>query len=209
MRTAHASKGAATREVIVARALEIAAERGLDALTIGMLAEATGMSKSGVFAHFGSREDLQLAVLDGAAREFSEQVFVPALRERRGLPRLRAILERWMTRTLTDGIRRSCPIGAAAVEFDDRPGPVRERVLGYVLHLRREVARAVRMAVEHGDLAAATDADQLAFELHALMTAFVLELKLFGPEAAEMRVRASIARTLGSVTTPAAAPAAH
>jgi AcrR family transcriptional regulator len=209
MKAAHASKGAATREVIVSRALEIAAERGLDALTIGMLAEATGMSKSGVFAHFGSREDLQLAVLDGAAREFTEQVFVPALRERRGLPRLRAILERWMTRTLADGIRRACPIGAAAVEFDDRPGPVRERVLGYVLHLRREVARAVRMAVEHGDLVAGTDADQLAFELHALMTAFVLELKLFGPEAAESRVRASIARILGSLATPAAAPAAH
>lgn len=209
MKAAHASKGAATREVIVTRALEIAAERGLDALTIGMLAEATGMSKSGVFAHFGSREDLQLAVLDGAAREFTEQVFVPALRERRGLPRLRAILERWMTRTLADGIRRACPIGAAAVEFDDRPGPVRERVLGYVLHLRREVARAVRMAVEHGDLVAGTDADQLAFELHALMTAFVLELKLFGPEAAESRVRASIARILGSLATPAAAPAAH
>lgn len=209
MKAAHASKGAATREVIVTRALEIAAERGLDALTIGMLAEATGMSKSGVFAHFGSREDLQLAVLDGAAREFTEQVFVPALRERRGLPRLRAILERWMTRTLADGIRRACPIGAAAVEFDDRPGPVRERVLGYVLHLRREVARAVRMAVEHGDLVAGTDAEQLAFELHALMTAFVLELKLFGPEAAESRVRASIARILGSLATPAAAPAAH
>lgn len=209
MKAAHASKGAATREVIVSRALEIAAERGLDALTIGMLAEATGMSKSGVFAHFGSREDLQLAVLDGAAREFTEQVFVPALRERRGLPRLRAILERWMTRTLADGIRRACPIGAAAVEFDDRPGPVRERVLGYVLHLRREVARAVRMAVEHGDLVAGTDAEQLAFELHALMTAFVLELKLFGPEAAESRVRASIARILGSLATPAAAPAAH
>lgn len=209
MKAAHASKGAATREVIVSRALEIAAERGLAALTIGMLAEATGMSKSGVFAHFGSREDLQLAVLDGAAREFTEQVFVPALRERRGLPRLRAILERWMTRTLADGIRRACPIGAAAVEFDDRPGPVRERVLGYVLHLRREVARAVRMAVEHGDLVAGTDAEQLAFELHALMTAFVLELKLFGPEAAESRVRASIARILGSLATPAAAPAAH
>jgi AcrR family transcriptional regulator len=209
MKAAHASKGAATREVIVSRALEIAAKRGLDALTIGMLAEATGMSKSGVFAHFGSREDLQLAVLDGAAREFTEQVFVPALRERRGLPRLRAILERWMTRTLADGIRRACPIGAAAVEFDDRPGPVRERVLGYVLHLRREVARAVRMAVEHGDLLSGTDAEQLAFELHALMTAFVLELKLFGPEAAESRVRASIARILGSLATPAAAPAAH
>jgi AcrR family transcriptional regulator len=209
MKPAHASKGAATREVIVARALEISAERGLDALTIGMLAEATGMSKSGVFAHFGSREDLQLAVLDGAAREFTEQVFVPALRERRGLPRLLAILERWMQRTLADGIRRACPIGAAAVEFDDRPGPVRERVLGYVLHLRREVARAVQIAIEQGHLQSGLDAHQLAFELHALMTAFVLELKLFGPEAAESRVRASLERILGSLATPAAAPAAH
>ena len=87
------SKGAATRELILSRALEIADARGIDALTIGTLADAAGMSKSGVFAHFGSREELQLAVLDAAARGFTDEVFVPAVRERRGLPRLRAILE--------------------------------------------------------------------------------------------------------------------
>jgi len=193
------SKGAATRELILARALEIADAKGIDALTIGTLADAAGMSKSGVFAHFGSREELQLAVLDAAARGFTDEVFVPAVRERRGLPRLRAILQGWKRRTLRYGESRACPIGAAAIEFDDRPGPIRDRVLGHLIHLRKEIARAVAMAVEQGHVRADIDPDQIAFEVHGLVLAFQFELKLFGIERAVLRVEAAISRMLDAL----------
>lgn len=193
------SKGAATREMILARALEISEAKGLDALTIGTLAEAAGMSKSGLFAHFGSREDLQLAVLDAAAREFTEEVFVPAMRQGRGLPRLRAILDAWSRRTLRYGEHRGCPIGAAALEFDDRPGPVRDRVLGYIVHLRQEICRAVAMAVEQSHLKSDTDPEQVAFEVHGLMLAFQFEVKLVGNSQALPRVQAGVARLLQSM----------
>lgn len=193
------NKGAATREMILARALEISEAKGLDALTIGTLAEAAGMSKSGLFAHFGSREDLQLAVLDAAARQFTEEVFVPAMRQGRGLPRLRAILDAWSRRTLRYGEHRGCPIGAAALEFDDRPGPVRDRVLGYIVHLRQEIRRAVAMAIEQSHLTSDTDPEQVAFEVHGLMLAFQFEVKLVGNAQALPRVQAGVARLLQSM----------
>ncbi|MCB1602550.1 MAG: TetR/AcrR family transcriptional regulator [Lysobacterales bacterium] len=196
----HSSKGAATREMILGRALEMAEAKGLDALTIGTLAEAAGMSKSGLFAHFGSREDLQLAVLEVAVRQFTDEVFVPALRERRGLPRLRAILSAWIRRTLRYGEDRGCPIGAAVHEFDDRPGPVRDRVMGYVSHLRQEIGRAVAMAVKQGHTRADVDPEQFAFELHGLMLAFHYEVKLVGRTRALPRVEAGVARLLDSIT---------
>lgn len=193
------SKGAATRELILARALEIVDAQGLDALTIGTLADAAGMSKSGVFAHFGSREELQLAVLDAAARIFTDEVFVPAVRERRGMPRLRAILDGWKRRTLRYGENRGCPIGAAALEFDDRPGAVRDRVLGYTAHLRKEIARAVSIAAEQGHIPADTDPDQIAFEVHGVMLAFQFEVKLVGKERAVARVETAVARMLDAL----------
>lgn len=198
---ANPSKGAATRELILERAMEITQSKGLDALTIGTLAEAAQMSKSGVFAHFGSREDLQLAVLEKAVRLFTDEVFVPAVRERRGLPRLRAILEGWKRRTLRLGEHRGCPIGAAAVEFDDRPGPVRDRVMAYLAHLLREIARAVGIAVEQAHLPAGTEPEQLAFEIHGLMLAFQLEVKLSGIERAICRLDMGIARLLAGGDT--------
>src|SRR4051812_10556510 len=90
------NKGAATREAVIEHALAIVRNDGFEGLTIGGIAQAVGMSKSGVFAHFGSREDLQLAVLDAAAQGFTDNVFMPAIREKRGLPRLRAIMRNWM-----------------------------------------------------------------------------------------------------------------
>ncbi len=193
------SKGTATRELILKRALEITHAKGIDALTIGTLAEAAGMSKSGVFAHFGSREELQLCVLEAAAQIFTNDVFVPALRERRGLPRVRAILEGWKRRTLHFGENRGCPIGAAAMEFQDRPGPVRDGVMAYVAHLRKEIARSVAMAVEAGHLKPDTDPDQISFEVHGLMLAFQFEVKLVGTEGAVMRVEQGIARLLDAL----------
>lgn len=176
-RTATA-KGAATRGRIIERALEMVRVGGFDGLSIGSVAETAAMSKSGVFAHFGSREELQLAVLDSAAERFTREVFVPALRVPRGLARLRAIATHWI-----DWLRRSeggCPMVGAAVEFDDRPGPVRERVVFYEERLRAELVRAVRMAIDSGELRADTDPEQVAFELFAIALASHHDFRLLG-----------------------------
>ena len=175
------AKGAATRSHIVERALEMVRVAGFDGLSIGSVAETAAMSKSGVFAHFGSREELQLAVLDAAAERFTREVFVPALRAPRGLARLRAIAAHWL-----DWLRMSeggCPMVGAAVEFDDRQGPVRERVVFYEERLRAELVRAVRMAIETGELRADTDAEQVAFELFAIALATHHDHRLLGDPA--------------------------
>ncbi|MGN6153530.1 MAG: TetR/AcrR family transcriptional regulator [Lysobacteraceae bacterium] len=157
------SKGAATREAILDRAYMIAASAGLEGLSIGPLADAVDMSKSGVFAHFGSREELQLAVLDLAADRFGEHTLVPALVFPRGLPRLRALLANWLDWLRRD--RGGCLVLTAASEYDDRPGPLRDRMIHHHLRLRRMIAKAVRMAVETGELRPDLDIDQAAFEL--------------------------------------------
>jgi len=143
---------------------------------------STGMSKSGVFAHFGSREDLQLAVLDSAAQRFTEQVFLPAIRERRGLPRLQAIGRRWMKWLRSE--QGGCPMVSAAIEYDDRPGPIRDRVILYQTRLRKELARAIGMAVETGELRPDTDAEQLAFEFFGVELAMHHDSRLFGIDEA-------------------------
>ena len=172
------SKGAATRETIIDRALDIVRSDGFEGLSIGGIATAANMSKSGVFAHFGSREDLQLAVLDAAAQRFTEQVFLPALRERRGLPRLQAIAQRWMKWLRSE--QGGCPMVSAAIEYDDRPGPIRDRVVQYQTRLRKELARAIGMAVETGELRADTEPDQLAFEMFGIELALHHDSRLFG-----------------------------
>ncbi|WP_300617625.1 TetR/AcrR family transcriptional regulator [Dokdonella sp.] len=181
------AKGAATRSHIVDRALDMVRVGGFDGLSIGSVAETAAMSKSGVFAHFGSREELQLAVLDAAAERFTREVFVPALRAPRGLPRLRSIVAHWLEwLRLSEG---GCPMVGAAVEFDDQPGLVRERVVFYEERLRAELVRAVRMAVETGDLRADTDAEQVAFELFAIALASHHDYRLLG-DASPRGVRA-------------------
>lgn len=164
------TKGATTREVILARAYALACVNGLEGLTIGGLAEQVGMSKSGVFAHFGSREDLQLATLDLGGELFIRDVLLPALREKRGLPRLRAIYANWSewVRHEDDG---GCLFLAAASEYDDRPGPIRDRVVQQQADWREQLARAVQLAVDSGELSTDTDPAQMAFEIYALALA--------------------------------------
>ncbi len=161
------TKGAATRELILDRAYGVACRAGLEGLSIGGLASEVGMSKSGVFAHFGSREDLQLAVLDNAGRRFVEHVMVPALKAPRGVARLRALMDRWFdwARHRDDG---GCIFLAAANEYDDRPGALRDRVIAQVEQWRAELARGIALAVGTGELATSTDVEQMAFELYAL-----------------------------------------
>ena len=118
------SKGDDTRRAILAEALDLTSEVGLEGLTIGVLAKLVGMSKSGLYAHFASKEELQVAVLEAAAGLFREQVFEPAKRQPRGLPRIQALFDRWLDWSATV-LSGGCPFIAASTEFDDRPGPGR------------------------------------------------------------------------------------
>lgn len=167
---ASASKGLQTKSTIVDAALALAAHVGLEGLSIGVLADTIGMSKSGVFAHFGSREELQISVLKAYHQRFEDEVFQPALGESRGLPRLRALFSLWMRRTAVE-IDSGCLYIAGAVEFDDRPGPVRDALVEMVQLWQAAIRRAVALAVEAGHLLPDTDAAQLAFELHGLILA--------------------------------------
>lgn len=179
------SKGAATREAILDRAYGIACSAGLEGLSIGPLAQAVGMSKSGVFAHFGSREDLQLAVLDAAGRRFIEAVLLPALKAPRGLPRLRAIVLNWFEWVRHTG--GGCVLLGSVTEYDDRPGALRERVLQHEQRWRAELGRAVGLAIDNGELRPDVEPAQLVFELYAVALAVHHDAGLFGFEAAHAR----------------------
>ena len=185
--TAPKTKGEQTRAAILDQALQIASRIGLEGLTIGTLADATGMSKSGLFAHFGSREDLQLAVLEHAAQRYGELVFVPVLKIERGLPRLRALFERWLDWTLESGLPGGCIMISAAAEYDDRPGPIRDAVIANQNRGRAISEKAVRLAVEEGHLRSDTDPEQIAFELLAIVLASHNYRRLLGDRAARKR----------------------
>ena len=175
------AKGTATRESILDRAYEIARFSGVEGLSLGPLAQAVGMSKSGVFAHFGSREDLQLAVLESAAARFADHVLVPALSEPRGLPRLRAIMGNWFEWGRLEA--GGCVLVASVNEFDDRPGPLRDRVLLNERRWREALQRVARQAIDCGHLRDG-DTGQYAFELYAIPLAMLHEAGLFGYERA-------------------------
>jgi AcrR family transcriptional regulator len=165
-----AQKGQQTRAAILDAALGLASHVGLEGLSIGALAEVTQMSKSGVFAHFGSREELQISVVREYHAKFEEEVFYPALAEPRGLPRLRALFERWVKRVSVE-IDSGCIYISGAVEFDDRPGPVRDALASMVRAWHSALERAIRIAVEEGHLVPDTDAMQMLFEIHGLILA--------------------------------------
>ena len=190
------SKGAATRDSIVARAYDIARASGVEGLSIGPLAAAVGMSKSGVFAHFGSREDLQLAVLEEAALRFGNAVLMPALSQPRGLPRLRAIMEHWFewVRSTAGG---GCVLMASVMEYDDRPGALRDQVAHNERRWRNELARAVQIAIDVGHLAPG-DAAQYVFELYAIPLAVHHEAGLFGYEAARRHGDTAVERWIAN-----------
>lgn len=191
------SKGLATRDLILARAFELAREDGMEGLSIGSVASSAGMSKSGVFAHFGSREQLQLALLDAVAARFLEFVKAPAVREPRGLPRLRKIAERWSEWGRIN--QSGCVLLSAAVEYDGRShGPLRDRVLRQQSDWRDELRRAIQIAIDVGHLRRDTDSAQLAFELYSLMLGLHHDAGLFGYEQARVRSDAALERLFAS-----------
>ena len=176
-------KGQQTKTAIVDVALSLATQMGLEGLTIGAVAEMAGMSKSGVFAHFGSREELQISVIREYHQRFEQEVFYPVLSLPRGLPRLRALFANWMQRTSAE-IDSGCLYISGAAEFDDRPGPVRDALASSVQTWMAALHRAVRLSVEQGDLAEQTDAAQMAFEIHGLILACHYEARFLKSKAA-------------------------
>jgi len=177
--TVHArplQKGQQTKAAIVDAALGLATQIGLEGLSIGALAEVMQMSKSGVFAHFGSREELQISVVREYHHRFEEEVFYPAMSVSRGLPRLRALFDNWMKRTSVE-IDSGCIYISGAVEFYDRPGPVRDALAGSVGTWLTAMKRAIEIAIEEGHLRVDTDARQMRFEIHSLILALHYEAR--------------------------------
>jgi AcrR family transcriptional regulator len=181
------TKGEQTKAAILDEALRVASKLGLEGLTIGSLADATGMSKSGLFAHFGSREDLQLAVLEHAAQLYGEKVFVPVLKIERGLPRLRALFERWLDWTLESGLPGGCIMISAAIEYDDRPGPIRDAAIANQHRGNAITQKAVRLAIEEGHLSRDTDPEQISFEMLGIVLASHNHRRLLGDKEARKR----------------------
>ena len=169
-------KGQQTKLAIIDAALGLAAQIGLEGLSIGAIAEVTQMSKSGVFAHFGSREELQISVVREYHHRFEQEVFYPALEAPRGLPRLRAMFANWMQRTSTE-LDSGCIYISGAVEFDDRAGPVRDALAESVHTWLAAMKRAVVLAIREGHLRADADEEQIAFEIHALILALHYEAR--------------------------------
>jgi AcrR family transcriptional regulator len=188
-------KGQQTRAAILDSALSLASQMGLEGLSIGALAEVAHMSKSGVFAHFGSREELQIAVIREYHRRFEEEVFFPAMREPRGVPRLRALFERWLRRVSVE-VDSGCIYISGAVEFDDRPGPVRDALVGMVRAWHDAMERAIRIAIEDGQLKDSTDPQQMLFEMHGLILALHHDARLMRTPGAPQRARVAFERVV-------------
>jgi len=180
-RTRLLHKGQLTKAAIIDAALGLATQIGLEGISIGAIAEVMQMSKSGVFAHFGSREELQISVVREYHHRFELEVFFPAMQQGRGLPRLCALFANWMKRTSAE-IDSGCLYVSGAAEFDDRPGPVRNALAGSVRTWLAAVHRSVVQAQDCGHLAKDADATQMCFELHGLILALHFEARFLRSE---------------------------
>src|SRR5687768_18223339 len=185
--SATTTKGERTRAAILDAALRIVSKSGLDGLTIGTLADATGMSKSGLFAHFGSREELLLAVLAHGQAQFAEVVFQPAMAKPRGIARLKAMFINWLDWTESAELPGGCPMIGGAAEFDDKPGPVRDMLASGQRTWIEMLKRAVRQAIEEGQLARDTDPEQIAFEMFGIALVVHHHRRLLGYKKARER----------------------
>jgi AcrR family transcriptional regulator len=186
-----ATRGADTREQILEHATDVARHAGLDGLTIGVLAEDLKMSKSGLFAHFGSKEALQQAVLQYASDQFVEGVVRPGLQAPRGIPRLRKLFEGWLEWGVAHGERGGCLFVAASVELDDRPGPVRDVLVGIQRDWLELLSNVIRAGQADGKLAAEADPERVAGELYGILLFAHLAGRLLADPTATDRARQS------------------
>jgi AcrR family transcriptional regulator len=198
------TRKAETREAILDHAVRIASEVGLEGLTIGRLASALDLSKSGLFAHFGSKDALQVEVLERAAARFVEVVVRPALAAPRGEARLRALFERWLRWPREVPQPGGCIFVQAAAELDDRPGAARDRLVALERDWLATIARVVRGAQAEGQLRSDLDPEQVAFELHAVMLGWHHASRLLRDRSAVERARRSLDRLIDSARPPRA-----
>jgi len=190
-----------TRAAILDVALDLASRDGLEGLTIGLLADKMNMSKSGVFAHFGSREDLQLEVLKLYHHRFEQEVFFPSVKEPRGIQRLQSMFARWVKRVSVE-VASGCIYISGAVEYDDRPGPIREELMAMVGAWQGALLRCVKQAVECGDLKADTDPQQLVYEMYGLILALHHDARFLRIPGSLARAGIGFERLLGSYRNP-------
>jgi AcrR family transcriptional regulator len=194
-------KGEQTRAAILDVALELASRTGLEGLTIGLLADKMSMSKSGVFAHFGSREDLQIEVLKLYHQRFEQDVFFPSVKEPRGLPRLVSMFEHWLGRVSVE-IASGCIYISGAVEYDDRPGPIREELVSMVKVWQGALLRCAQQAVDAGDLKPDTEPEQLVYEMYGLILAVHHDARFLRVPGAVDRARRGFERLIENYRNP-------
>lgn len=201
-------KGELTRAAILEVALVLASRDGLEGLTIGLLADKMNMSKSGVFAHFGSREDLQMEVLKLYDLQFELEVFSASLKEPRGLPRLKGMFARWIRRVTVE-IASGCIYISGAVEYDDRTGPIREELVGMVLTWQEALRRCVMQAIEMGHLHSDTDPQQMVYEMYGLILALHHDARFIRRPGSVNRAQLGFDRLIKSYRNESPQPDEH
>jgi AcrR family transcriptional regulator len=182
-------KSELTRSAIVGAALDLAAGEGLESITLQAVADRIGLSKSGVFSRVGSREALQMAVIEEFGRRFIADVFVPAMQKPKGLPRLNEIVRRWILRTRDVEATQGCIFTAGAFELDDREGPLRDFLLGEVTRWRSALRRTVLQAIEAGDLKPDTEPEQLVGEIYSLAMGLLHDIRFLRDTRAPERAQ--------------------
>lgn len=200
------AQGERTRRAILETAVHIASAEGLEGLTIGRLALELSMSKSGLFAHFGSKEDLQVATIEAARAIFIKEVIKPAFETAQGLLRLWTLCDTWLGYVQSGVFRGGCFFAAAAAEFDGRPGPVRDRIAEIMKEWLTTLRTTIIEAQNAGQLAKDIDATQLAFEFNSLELGANWAFQLYGDLRAFTRAREAIRERLNRYATAAGAP---
>ena len=191
-------KGESTRGRILDEAIAVASVDGITGLTLGRLAESVGMSKSGLFAHFRSKEELQVQVLDEAIERFRARVIAPALGVARGEPRVRALFEGWMGWADDPSVPGGCLFMQAMAELDDQPGPARDRLVESQRDWRDFLVDAARRAVDAGHFRADLDAELFTFQLHGIAFARHQASRLFRDPSADASARRAFEALLAS-----------
>ncbi|HIK17656.1 MAG TPA: TetR/AcrR family transcriptional regulator [Leptolyngbyaceae cyanobacterium M33_DOE_097] len=193
------TQGRQTRQAILKTAVNVASVEGLEGLSIGRLASELGMSKSGLFAHFGSKEELQLAAIATAQAIFINEVIRPTRKALPGMTRLYALMEAWLAYGERKVFAGGCFFAAAAMEFDSRPGVVRDRLADITNQWLQRLEKWIGEAKERGEIRADVDAAQLAFELHTLMWGANTMLQLYDNAQVKNQMKTAIAHRLQSI----------